>query len=202
MWHNVALVIIISAFKYGVCLRCFSDHDGPNTRAGIENCDGAAVCSQSRIVFREGGVLKVARGNQCKEPTRIEQRSNDGWPWCSEEWTGSDEGGMEVLTCYCKTDLCNNHKFQSEEFLIWIMATKERLKAGNANILDIIFNLATGGVILFFVAVLWSNLPQSLKEKIFFFTGKTGTTEDFSDVEEEEIKEEEEIREGKEIKED
>lgn len=193
MWQDVVLVIIISCCNYGLGLRCFSDHDGPNTRAGIENCDGASVCSQSRIVFREGGVLKVARGNHCKEPTRIEQRSNDGWPWCSEEWTGSDEGGMEVLTCYCKTDLCNNQEFQSEEFLIWIMATKERLKAGNANILDIIFNLATGIVIMFFVAVIWTNLPQSFKEKIFFFTGKTGATEDLSSEEEtKETKEEKE----------
>lgn len=188
MWQDV-IPVIICFFHYGLSLRCYSDHEGPNTRYGVENCDGAAVCSQSRIVFREEGVLKVARGNHCKEPTRIDKRSNEGWPWCSEEWTGSDEGGMEVLTCYCKKNLCNDQEFQSEEFLIWIAATKERLKAGHANFMDIIFNLSTGIVILFFIAVIWRNLPQKAKEKIIFFSWNKGANDDPIEEDQEDKKE-------------
>lgn len=146
----------------------------------------------------------MARGNHCKEPTRIDKRSNEGWPWCSEEWGGSDEGGMDTLTCYCKDNLCNDREFQSEEFLIWIAATKERLKAGNANIMEIFFNLATGIVVMFFLTVIWRNLPQNVKDKVFFFSGKTVASDGLIEEDQEEkedLEEEEHLEEEKDLEE-
>ncbi len=54
------------------------------------------------------------------------------WPWCHEEWAGGDEGGMEVLTCYCNSELCNDNAFLKGKFGEWVAATMARLKAGGA----------------------------------------------------------------------
>jgi hypothetical protein len=87
----------------GRALRCYSDHAGPNSAGGIETCDEGGVCSSSRIVFREEGVLRTAMSRHCV--SRTPDRAFGGgseWPWCHEEWAGGDEGGMEVFTCYCQ----------------------------------------------------------------------------------------------------
>lgn len=86
-------------------LRCYSDHSGPNSAGGVEVCDEGGVCSSSRIIFREEGVLRTAMSRHCvaRTPERgsVWQGETE-WPWCHEEWAGGDEGGMEVFTCYCK----------------------------------------------------------------------------------------------------
>ena len=56
-------------------------------------------------------------------------RRGEGWPWCHEEWAGGDEGGMEVLTCYCNSELCNDNAFLKGRFGEWVAATMARLKA-------------------------------------------------------------------------
>ena len=81
------------------------------------------------------------------------------WPWCHEEWAGGDEGGMEVYTCYCKEELCNQNSFLLPKFNEWISVTRARLKAGPSHPLDIVLTLATVGVGGFFLLIVISNIP-------------------------------------------
>jgi hypothetical protein len=37
---------------------------------------------------------------------------------------------MEVLTCYCNSELCNDNAFLKGKFGEWVAATMARLKAG------------------------------------------------------------------------
>jgi len=140
-----------------VSIRCYSDLTGPNSAGGIEHCDGDSVCSAARIIFREDGVLRKAMSRKCV--TRTPDRDDSDWPWCSEEWAGGDEGGMEVLTCFCKQDFCNDNNFLRGKFNEWTATTMARLKAGPTHILDIIISVATGAVVLFFIALILTNLP-------------------------------------------
>jgi len=140
-------------------LRCYSDHSGPNSAGGVETCDEGGVCSSSRIVFREEGVLRTAMSRHCVSRTPDRSAWSSEWPWCHEEWAGGDEGGMEVYTCFCKEELCNENTFLLPKFNEWISVTRARLKAGSSHPLDILTSVATYGIAGFFVIVVLSNLP-------------------------------------------
>jgi len=139
-------------------LRCYSDHAGPNSAGGLETCDEGGVCSSSRIIFREDGVLRTAMSRHCVSRTPDRTFSSD-WPWCHEEWAGGDEGGMEVYTCYCQDELCNENTFLLAKFNEWISVTRARLKAGPSHPLDIMITIATVAVGAFFLLVLLSQIP-------------------------------------------
>ena len=81
------------------------------------------------------------------------------WPWCHEEWAGGDEGGMEVYTCFCREELCNDNKFLLPKFNEWISVTRARLKAGQSHPLDIVTSLATYGIAAFFLLIVATNIP-------------------------------------------
>lgn len=138
-------------------IRCYSDHSGPNSAGGIERCDADAVCSLARIIYREEGVLRKATARQCV--ARTPERSDSEWPWCTEEWAGGDEGGMEVLTCFCNQDLCNDNNLLRGKLSEWTATTMARLKAGPTHVLDILISVATGCVVFFFLAVVLMNIP-------------------------------------------
>jgi len=153
------LSLLFLQFQGGLSIRCYTDLTGPNSAGGIEHCDGDSVCSAARIIFREDGVLRKAMSRKCV--TRTPDRAESDWPWCSEEWAGGDEGGMEVLTCFCNRDFCNDNNFLRGKFNEWTATTMARLKAGPTHILDIVISLATGAVVLFFIALVFVNLPWS-----------------------------------------
>jgi len=137
-------------------IRCYSDHSGPNSAGGIERCDADSVCSLARIIYREDGLLRKATARQCV--SRTPDRSGTEWPWCTEEWAGGDEGGMEVLTCYCNQELCNDNNLLRGKLSEWTATTMARLKAGPTHVLDILISIATGCVIVFFIAVVMINI--------------------------------------------
>jgi len=60
----ILLLLSLSLPNLIYSLRCYSDHSGPNSAGGIEVCEGG-VCSSSRIVFREEGVLRTAMSRHC-----------------------------------------------------------------------------------------------------------------------------------------
>merc|ERR1719411_1514222 len=66
---------------------------------------------------------------------------------------------MEVYTCYCKGDLCNEPTFLLAKFNEWISVTRARLKAGPSHPLDILITIATVAVGAFFFLVIASQLP-------------------------------------------
>eukprot|EP00091_Calanus_sinicus_P025480 TRINITY_DN9748_c0_g1_i1.p1 TRINITY_DN9748_c0_g1~~TRINITY_DN9748_c0_g1_i1.p1 ORF type:complete len:152 (-),score=42.36 TRINITY_DN9748_c0_g1_i1:72-527(-) len=142
------LLVVVSLSLPGciLSLRCYSDHSGPNSAGGVELCDEGGVCSSSRILFREEGVLRTAMSRHCVARTPDRSAFSSDWPWCHEEWAGGDEGGMEVYTCYCKEELCNMNSFLLPKFNEWISVTRARLKAGQSHPLDILTTVATVGV--------------------------------------------------------
>jgi len=152
LYVSLALLVKVSSG-----IRCYSDHTGPNSGGGIERCDADSVCSSARLIFREEGVLRKAMARQCV--ARTPDRMGSEWPWCTEEWAGGDEGGMEVLTCYCKGDLCNDNNLLRGRFSEWTATTMARLKGGPTHIMDLAVSLATGAVVLFFIAIVLSNIP-------------------------------------------
>ena len=64
--HNVGSLPLSSMHKHHthllgsvVPLQCYTDHEGPGTRGGVEQCGSdEAVCSSSRIVFKAGQFFK------------------------------------------------------------------------------------------------------------------------------------------------
>jgi len=66
---------------------------------------------------------------------------------------------MEVYTCYCQGDLCNEPTFLLAKFNEWISVTRARLKAGPSHPLDILITIATVAVGAFFFLVIASQLP-------------------------------------------
>ena len=66
---------------------------------------------------------------------------------------------MEVYTCFCKEELCNDNSFLLPKFNEWISVTRARLKAGSSHPLDILTSIATYGIAGFFVIVVLTNLP-------------------------------------------
>ena len=66
---------------------------------------------------------------------------------------------MEVYTCYCKEELCNQNSFLLPKFNEWISVTRARLKAAPSHPLDILTSVATVGVGGFFIIVVLSNIP-------------------------------------------
>ena len=116
-------------------------------------------CSILRILFRESGVLRTAMSRHCLSRTPDRSSFSSEWPWCHEEWAGGDEGGMEVYTCYCKEELCNQNSFLLPKFNEWISVTRARLKAAPSHPLDILTSVATVGVGGFFIIVVLSNIP-------------------------------------------
>ena len=66
---------------------------------------------------------------------------------------------MEVLTCYCNQDLCNDNNLLRGKLSEWTATTMARLKAGPTHILDILISVATGCVVVFFLAVILINIP-------------------------------------------
>ena len=103
-------------------------------------------------------MLRTAMSRHCVSRTPDRTWSSD-WPWCHEEWAGGDEGGMEVYTCFCKEELCNDNSFLLPKFNEWISVTRARLKAGSSHPLDILTSIATYGIAGFFVIVVLTNLP-------------------------------------------
>jgi len=162
-------------------LKCYSDHAGPNSAGGVEECDDNGVCSSSRIVFREEGVLRTAASRHCLSRTP-DRTFGSEWPWCHEEWAGGDEGGMEVFTCYCRDDLCNENTFLLPKFNEWISVTRARLKSGTSHPLDIVINIATVVVGGFFLLIVLSQIWKLIK-------GKKTEKEDDEDTEENEEEE-------------
>jgi len=156
--NSIAVTILFLIPDLVSCLRCYSDHSGPNSAGGLETCDEGGVCSSSRIVFREEGVLRTAMSRHCVSRTPDRAWSSD-WPWCHEEWAGGDEGGMEVYTCYCADDLCNDNSFLLPKFNEWISVTRARLKAGTSHPLDIVTTLATYTIAGFFLLIVFTNIP-------------------------------------------
>ena len=122
-------------------------------------------------------MLRTAMSRHCVARTPDRSFSSE-WPWCHEEWAGGDEGGMEVYTCYCNQELCNQNSFLLPKFNEWISVTRARLKAGPSHPLDILTTIATVGVGGFFMLVVVSNIPWS---KIF---GKKKDEEEDEDEEE------------------
>merc|ERR1712106_412476 len=86
--------------------------------------------------------------------------------------------GMEVYTCYCKEELCNQKSFLLPKFNEWISTTRARLKAGPSHPLDILTSLATVGVGGFFMLVVISNIPWAR------IMGKKKDEEEEEDVQE------------------
>merc|ERR1719209_773997 len=111
-----------------------------------------------RIIFREEGILRTAMSRHCVSRTPDRTWSSE-WPWCHEEWAGGDEGGMEVYTCYCQEELCNENSFLLAKFNEWISVTRARLKAGPSHPLDIVITIATVAVGGFFLLIILSQLP-------------------------------------------
>eukprot|EP00092_Neocalanus_flemingeri_P030397 GFUD01032997.1.p1 GENE.GFUD01032997.1~~GFUD01032997.1.p1 ORF type:complete len:198 (-),score=72.80 GFUD01032997.1:91-684(-) len=161
MTCSTLLVLLVSLCipDLSLSLSCYSDHSGPNSGGGVEVCDEGGVCSSSRIVFREEGVLRTAMSRHCVPRTPDRSAFSTEWPWCHEEWAGGDEGGMEVYTCYCKDELCNQNSFLLPKFNEWISVTRARLKAGPSHPLDIAMTVATVGVGGFFLLIVISNIP-------------------------------------------
>ena len=122
-----------------------------------------ALCNHpfpfSRILFREEGVLRTAMSRHCEARTPDRSAFSSDWPWCHEEWAGGDEGGMEVYTCYCKEELCNQNSFLLPKFNEWISVTRARLKAGPSHPLDILTTVATVVMGGFFLLIVISNIP-------------------------------------------
>ena len=117
------------------------------------------MCSSSRIVFREEGVLRTAMSRHCVSRTPDRSAWSTEWPWCHEEWAGGDEGGMEVYTCYCAEELCNDNAFLLPKFNEWISVTRARLKAGTSHPLDIVTAVATYTIAGFFLLIVFTNIP-------------------------------------------
>ena len=117
------------------------------------------------------------------------------WPWCTEEWAGGDEGGMEVLTCFCNQDLCNDNNLLRGKISEWTATTMARLKAGPTHILDILISVATACVVIFFLAIVVINIPWRK-----LCPAKEEAEE--AEVLEEEVEQEDEQDEGKREKED
>ena len=95
---------------------------------------------------------------------------------------------MEVLTCFCNTDLCNDNNFNRGKFSEWTAATMARLKSGPTHIMDIAVTVATAAVALFFLAVVVSNIPW--KSILGSRSSKEGKREEENGDEEEEEKDE------------
>merc|ERR1712200_38375 len=70
-----------------------------------------------------------------------------------------DEGGMEILTCFCNQELCNDNNLLRGKLSEWTATTMARLKAGPTHVLDILISVATGCVTVFFIAVVMVNIP-------------------------------------------
>lgn len=157
----IFLQFLLAFCPGSLALRCYSDHAGPNSAGGVETCDEGGVCSSSRIIFREDGVLRTAMSRHCVSRTPDRTFSSE-WPWCHEEWAGGDEGGMEVYTCYCQDELCNENTFLLAKFNEWISVTRARLKAGPSHPLDILITIATVAVGGFFP--LGAGLTTSVEE--------------------------------------
>ena len=87
---------------------------------------------------------------------------------------------MEVYTCYCKDELCNENSFLLPKFNEWISVTRARLKAGPSHPLDIVLTLATVGVGGFFLLIVLSNIPWGK-----LFGRKASKDEEDDEVEEE-----------------
>ena len=66
---------------------------------------------------------------------------------------------MEVLTCFCNQDLCNDNNLLRGKISEWTATTMARLKAGPTHILDILISVATACVIIFFLAIVVINIP-------------------------------------------
>ena len=66
---------------------------------------------------------------------------------------------MEVYTCFCRDELCNDNSFLLPKFNEWISVTRARLKAGASHPLDVVTSIATFGIAGFFCLVVISNLP-------------------------------------------
>ena len=66
---------------------------------------------------------------------------------------------MEVYTCYCKEELCNQNSFLLPKFNEWISVTRARLKAGPSHPLDILTTVATVVMGGFFLLIVISNIP-------------------------------------------
>ena len=94
---------------------------------------------------------------------------------------------MEVYTCYCKDELCNENSFLLPKFNEWISVTRARLKAGPSHPLDIVLTLATVLVGGFFLLILISNIPWGK-----FMSGKKEAQEEVEKDEDEEGSKEEE----------
>jgi len=193
MTSSSSLMMVLSLFMpdLTLSLRCYSDHSGPNSAGGVEVCDEGGVCSSSRIVFREEGVLRTAMSRHCVSRTPDRSAFSTDWPWCHEEWAGGDEGGMEVYTCYCKDELCNENSFLLPKFNEWISVTRARLKAGPSHPLDIVLTLATVGVGGFFLLVVMSNIPW---RKLMGKKEKQDEEEDDDDENEPEQEESEHVK--------
>jgi len=157
--NSVAVTVLFLIPDLVSCLRCYSDHSGPNSAGGLETCDEGGVCSSSRIVFREDGVLRTAMSRHCVSRTPDRSAWSSEWPWCHEEWAGGDEGGMEVYTCYCAEELCNDNAFLLPKFNEWISVTRARLKAGTSHPLDIVTAVATYTIAGFFLLIVFTNIP-------------------------------------------
>merc|ERR1712123_482257 len=67
VYTTLVFLVSLSLPASILSLRCYSDHSGPNSAGGIEVCDDGGVCSSSRILFRESGVLRTAMSCHCKE---------------------------------------------------------------------------------------------------------------------------------------
>jgi len=153
------LILLILVHQGCLAINCYSDHSGPNSAGGVERCDAESVCSSARIIFREEGILRKAMSRQCV--ARTPDRLGTEWPWCTEEWAGGDEGGMEVLTCFCNSDFCNDNNFLRGRFSEWTATTMARLKAGPTHVLDIVVSVATTSVVIFFIVLVISHVPWS-----------------------------------------
>ena len=93
---------------------------------------------------------------------------------------------MEVYTCFCREELCNDNGFLLPKFNEWISVTRARLKAGTSHPLDIVTGLATYVIAGFFILIVCTNIPW---KKLL---GKSGEDEDGSEDEEAESEDKEE----------
>lgn len=129
---TIALLLLL--LSQSSALRCYMDSSDPN-HPGVEDClqvdghvDGGRLCASTLIVYYEDKEIKLGIQRSCaaEDP---DQKMTDGS--CHTKTVSNSAGheGMETMTCYCKTDLCNNRSFRRNNFKKWQKNTEALFKA-------------------------------------------------------------------------
>merc|ERR1719411_1897951 len=146
-------------------LRCYMDSSDPN-HPGVEDClqvdgqgDGGRLCASTLIVYYEEKEVKLGIQRSCAAEDR-DQNIMDGY--CNKKTVSNSAGheGMETMTCYCKTDLCNDRNFRRHHFR---KCQKETEALFEARISSITWKLFDWVPVVFFYSVLLGAIVIILK---------------------------------------